>query len=774
MIDLKKISIEGQYFDILCSLNLLENDNRSVVIFGKNGSGKTTISNAFLNYKLDGTDFSTVKFYDDKNNEVSIIKDNLWVFNETFIDNNVKLSEDKDGINAIVLFGENSEIDAKLDALNEKVKKEKENIINRNYQQYIDVKSPNYYEKHRKILKNIISSTWATREQEIKGTSKKASVNDVLIDEFISMKSPEKSLTELKARYKELLDKIKNSNPTCTTQNTIPYIKYEFKENEFLSIINTTIENKNESKFVTEILEEIKKMGFIQSLFDHVVDENTKICPVCYQKISQEHKHDIKDAISIIYNAEIQLYKDKLLNYKMPLDLFRGELILNENLHVDNLLLEYSNELKKLLNIAEIINNEIDEKIKNVYSTNEYTIHNFTIQLNKVNGVIDSINKKINEYNKDIIEYKNNFNELLMCNKEITYFDIIEQRKNLNKLKEEMVKAENDDKASNKFIEECENKIKELNNQKSNTGIALEEINKLLAYVFSSQKRLVLKPSSDPQKYNIYSKGRKIKLNKLSVGERNIISLCYFFEKMKSECRVNDYFKNEMLLVIDDPVSSFDYENKLGIISFLKRMCKEINDGNQNSKIIFLSHEFEICVGLQKILSDLKIKCQTKELKDRQLINLNSTKFSNYGNLLVNVYEYASEQRDDTEFLYGNLIRKTVEAYSNFNYKMAAHDFVVSPEILNKIKNEKLKTYFDSRMNKLVFNAESHTQDISHQLPDAFDLQQYSSSDQIQTAKDVLVFLDEIDHTHIAHYLQSITGALGNIEKWKNSIIANC
>lgn len=752
----------------------MENDNRSVVIFGKNGSGKTTISNAFLNYKLDGTDFSTVKFYDDKNNEVSIIKDNLWVFNETFIDNNVKLSEDKDGINAIVLFGENSEIDAKLDALNEKVKKEKENIINRNYQQYIDSTSSNCYEKHRKILKNIISSTWATREQEIKGTSKKASVNDVLIDEFISMKSPEKSLTELKARYKELLDKIKNSNPTCTTQNTIPYIKYEFKENEFLSIINTTIENKNESKFVTEILEEIKKMGFIQSLFDYVVDENTKICPVCYQKISQEHKHDIKDAISIIYNAEIQLYKDKLLNYKMPLDLFRGELILNENLHVENLLLEYSNELKKLLNIAEIINNEIDEKIKNVYSTNEYTIHNFTIQLNKVNGVIDSINKKINEYNKDIIEYKNNFNELLMCNKEITYFDIIEQRKNLNKLKEEMVKAENDDKASNKFIEECENKIKELNNQKSNTGIALEEINKLLAYVFSSQKRLVLKPSSDPQKYNIYSKGRKIKLNKLSVGERNIISLCYFFEKMKSECRVNDYFKNEMLLVIDDPVSSFDYENKLGIMSFLKRMCKEINDGNQNSKIIFLSYEFEICVGLQKILSDLKIKCQTKELKDRQLINLNSTKFSNYGNLLVNVYEYASEQRDDTEFLYGNLIRKTVEAYSNFNYKMAAHDFVVSPEILNKIKNEKLKTYFDSRMNKLVFNAESHTQDISHQLPDAFDLQQYSSSDQIQTAKDVLVFLDEIDHTHIAHYLQSITGALGNIEKWKNSIIANC
>ncbi|MCR5564624.1 MAG: hypothetical protein K6F59_02345, partial [Gammaproteobacteria bacterium] len=96
------------------------------------------------------------------------------------------------------------------------------------------------------------------------------------------------------------------------------------------------------------------------------------------------------------------------------------------------------------------------------------------------------------------------------------------------------------------------------------------------------------------------------------------------------------------------------------------------------------------------------------------------------------------------------------------------------PEILEKIGNDKLKTYFDSRMNKLVFNAESHTQDISHQMPDSFDLQQYSSSDQIQTAKDVLVFLDEIDHVHIVHYLQSIIGALNNIKKWRESIIDNC
>ena len=774
MIDLKKMSIEGQYFDTLCSLDLLDNDNNSLIIYGKNGSGKTTISNAFLNYKNDGLDFKTLRFFNGSNNEITVDKNNLWVFNENFIDTNVKLSEDKDGINAIVLFGENSEIDTKLNDFNEKLKKEKEKIEKRNYNQYIDEKSSNCYEKHRKALKNVISSTWASREQEIKKLSKKAPVSDVLIDEFISMKAPSLNVSELNRKYIELLEKVKNSNPNCVPQTKISKLAIDFSENDALVELNRMIENKTDSTFVNKILNEIKNVGFNQQLFDKVIDQDTCICPVCYQSVSKEHKHEIKDAISIIYKAEIEIYKDKLSKFIIPVDTFNEITSLNENLHIDSLLLEYNKELKHLAELANLINSDINEKLLNVYITKIFNKHGFSDQLNKVNSIIDKINFKISEYNNDIEKYKDNYNDLLICNRDITYYDILEQRKIVNKIKDEMLQVKGENDASLKLIEEYEDKINELNNLKSNTGIALDEINKSLAYVFSSGKRLVLKPSGDPTKYNIYSKGRKIKLNKLSVGERNIISLCYFFEKMKSESEVNKYFKDEILLVIDDPVSSFDYENKLGIMSFIKRMCKEVKDGNQNSQIIFLSHEFEICAGLQKILSELKIKCQTKELKDKILVNLNPTKFSNYGNLLANVYEFASEQKDDAEFLYGNIIRKALEAYSNFNYKMSVNDFIISPEILGKISNNKLKSYFDSRMNKLVFNAESHTQDISHQMPDSFDLQQYSSSDQIQTAKDVLVFLDEIDHVHIARYLQSTNGALNNIKKWRESIIINC
>ena len=37
MIGLKKIRIDGQYFDIPCTLDLLEGKNNALVIYGKNG-----------------------------------------------------------------------------------------------------------------------------------------------------------------------------------------------------------------------------------------------------------------------------------------------------------------------------------------------------------------------------------------------------------------------------------------------------------------------------------------------------------------------------------------------------------------------------------------------------------------------------------------------------------------------------------------------------------------------------------------------------------------
>ena len=156
------------------------------------------------------------------------------------------------------------------------------------------------------------------------------------------------------------------------------------------------------------------------------------------------------------------------------------------------------------------------------------------------------------------------------------------------------------------------------------------------------------------------------------------------------------------------------------------------------------------------------------------LINLNPEKFSNYGNMLKSVYKFAKGTTIDAEFLYGNLIRKTLEAYSNFNYKTNIDKFLTASIYRSKIKDKKLREYFESRMDRLVLNAESHAKDIGHQYPDSFDFEQYSETEQKQTAKDVLVFLYELDNTHINNYMQDDATAKRDIEQWRKYILDSC
>ena len=54
-------------------------------------------------------------------------------------------------------------------------------------------------------------------------------------------------------------------------------------------------------------------------------------------------------------------------------------------------------------------------------------------------------------------------------------------------------------------------------------------------------------------------RGRYVPPKKISVGERNVLGLCYFFAKLFSNKKKEDRYKEEVLLIIDDPISSFDY-----------------------------------------------------------------------------------------------------------------------------------------------------------------------------------------------------------------------
>ena len=91
----------------------------------------------------------------------------------------------------------------------------------------------------------------------------------------------------------------------------------------------------------------------------------------------------------------------------------------------------------------------------------------------------------------------------------------------------------------------------------------------------------------------------------VSVGERNIIGLCYFFTSIMAGKNKDTAYNDEYLIIIDDPISSYDFENRIGILSFLKHKLSQFLDGNINSKAIVMTHDLLTLFDFEKICEEL-------------------------------------------------------------------------------------------------------------------------------------------------------------------------
>lgn len=365
-----------------------------------------------------------------------------------------------------------------------------------------------------------------------------------------------------------------------------------------------------------------------------------------------------------------------------------------------------------------------------------------------------------------------NIREASRINILISYYECQKEVEKLSSLEKQEEKDKKDITESTRIIKEYRDEISKLNSEKKNFGIALNEINKCLAFIFGTKHRLYLEPSEDGCKYYVLSKGKKIKAKKLSTGEKNIISLVYYYESLKGNCNEGDYFKKKAMYVIDDPISSFDFENKIGILSFLKKIIFDIQKGNNNSQICLMTHEVEVASFLSRICEDLGLSglVAYKELNNKTIKSVNASKYTTYGALLTDAFEFAKGENDN-QYSIGNTLRRILEAYSNFNYKETIDKFLSKEEYLNKIQPKELHDYFWSRMNRLLMNEESHSENAIRQIADTWNFDLFSDEDKIRTARDILVLLYCIDEKHIERYL--VMENMRYLKQWKKDIEDN-
>ena len=780
---IRGLSIKGRCFEEKTSFKFYEKaEDRIALVYGKNGSGKSTISAGFsmlTNNDEGAANELEASLFDEVNQPITVSEnDKIFVFNEEYIDNNVKI--DGDGLGTIILLGSQVDLQTQIEAATnarDNAKNEYDQAET-NYNSYCQKSNPLCPDNHLEKIKNVLKKGWAAKDANIKGNKHNSAVNDKLVDEIgtLVVKETAAQIQEAITEKKNLLTRVSdNTNNYPIPVKLIPF--QEGYEAHICSLLAKKIDNPELTEREKQILLVIENghQRFIESAQSVFAKDETAYCPYCFQPVSSEYKKHLLSEIRTVLNKDVELHKSELGEICFP-DFSQDNYSEFETLDTE-LFKKIKTNIEKCENIISQYNETIKQKLENIYTP--LTINSYGLQesIKLLNTLLRDLEEKRQYFNDAAKKKKDLKNELIALNKKEAHLEI--KPLYIGYKKQLQAKSAAKTIRDNKFtaFDSAKNKLAQLEQQKSNVSLAIKQINNSLRYIFFSDSRLSIELKDD--KYYLKSNGNNVKPKDISLGERNIIALCYFFTQILTNQEVEKLYQTEELIIIDDPVSSFDFENKVGIISFLRYQINRIVRGNQSSKILLLSHDLETVFHLRKALDEItdSFKQEGKalvyrpwELQDRSLALL-AIRHNEYVALLKQIYQYADDITNVSSDSIGNIMRRALEAFSTFNYRKPIEKVMYDSNVMRALGDKSL--YFENLMCRLVLHGESHFKERIYSLQDNTNFFMFiSDAEKQRTAREILCFMFILNKPHIIACLEN-NDYIQKIQSWNNAIPNN-
>ena len=785
----KKIKIKGGYFDEETELEFFKGDVPLSVVYGRNGSGKSTIARCLK--QLSESEEERIEREENVargeetdyivNSEAPIAdehKSSIFVFDEDFLRNNVRV--ENDGLNAIVMLGEQVELDEKINAKNEELSRkteefnQQEELVKR-YSNIEENISPRYYwNQIREGLRE--NGGWADIDRDLKGNTLKSRITDDLVNILMKMEEPAETYEQLRERVKADMRLYLGAEDSQVIEWAIDKLMLPESLEDLTVLLESPLDSPQLTEREQRLMELLTKISQEPQHFEqfhtlHMLEEGWTFCPLCLREITEKDRSSIAEVLTHLLNKEAKEFN---ANLNIAYDLF-AEIKIDMPKFPDNLNkteLDAAVATKEELNkVLATLREKIEQRKRNIYKPLKTP---FTDKMDEAYSNVRTAWKTVLER---VLKCVETFNETV--NKRSKLFERVRHENNMLARKQlasalmgykMALTNEDKDKRKLQVLKEQKNEliaaIKELKMQKERTDIALEYINKELQYVFYSNRKVKLIPGEGCYKLTV--NGKEVKPKKISVGERNVLGLCYFFAMLFSGKRNEDKYTSEYLIVIDDPISSFDYGNRLGVMSLLRYQFSNIKKGNANSRLLVMSHDLQSVFDLVKIRSDLQggrgekkfLELENRKIKEQSVRN-------EYQKLLTHVYEYASCDRPEdldeiSEMGIGNIMRRMLEAFSSFCYNKPFETMMRTEGVISNIPEDK-RVYYENFMCRLTLNGESHEEERVYTLSNFTPF--FTKEEKLQTAKSVLLFLLYVNEPHIKAYLKP--EVVARIESWK-------
>ena len=736
------------------------------ILYGSNGSGKSSIAKAISKYvqnSIEGTPTETPEISLD--GEISNdAKKNIFVFNEDYIERNIKLHHD--GLQPIVMLGEQVELDEQIRIKREELVEieNRELSVDAEINDLKNDKKPDSIPALKKIITKYLKELWAERDRVIRDRRQNTAVNDELIEELYAIDKKTYNLSEIKKNVDNDVITLQMTKNTAQISWTTPIIRLPIDIDNLNQFLSKKIENPQLTERDEKIINIIKGTYgiYFQKSIEVFKDNNIDTCPMCLRSISKSEKENIYRIVKLVMNDEAKRYKS---NVETLLKSFADPQIslpnLDKKMYGEDLL-NAEKAIKHLNSALKKIRDLLQQRLENIYAEfNAKTDSNdIQISLDDLNKHLKIVEDDVKKHNQDITN-TNVIRERAIKNNKIWASLELDDRLNHYKRACQLLESKKEEKlACETNKSQINSKINELQQQKNNEHIALTFINQALAYIYFDKKRMILQKGFGC--YKLLSRNKDVAPQNVSIGERNVIALCYFFASIFSGRTENDKYRIPSLIIIDDPVSSFDYDNRVGVVSFLKWMINNFYKGCASTKFLIMTHDLSTLFDLQKIEDEI---CNNSgsyfELVNKTICPQGSPK-NEYKDILEFIFNFAKNGQDKYSSFIGNQMRRLLEAYSTFLYEKNFTAIFNDDDILKSIPESK-RPYYQNLMSRLILNGESHKQEDARTLR-ILDFK-FTKDEKTSIAKSVISLLYYINPLHIKSLLKD--NACREIEEWQ-------
>lgn len=756
------------------NINLFDEgkSKRTSVIFGHNGSGKTTVAREIDAIRAgNGEGF----FYSSSNQPLDLEnadRERIRVFSEDYVESKMRINDD--GLEAFAMLGEQVEAANEIQQIEKqigKVSAEYEKLTQRVNKLSSGKNSPDSLEKEAKDAAK--DGGWGTRAEQVEGKAPNLTSKRWKEIRQSSAGQPrevlEKQFCDKLAEYKRASDAGPNHLATLSSAEINRY-----NETRVLELLAKRVEDPTLSDREKRILE------FVQNGHQHLIEESaevfsqpeTDVCPMCQREVSEQEKNSIVDTVRKVLSKEVDEFKEELreallqevgqqdvteqISDSLRTDLLKAELKVNE-------LVKKYNEL-------------IAERESNIYSPKVIEPLGLLDALLSLNEAVKRINEDIASINKAIDEKSKIHDNLLNLNNAIAAVDAWPKIEESEKASKDLAVAKDSQEKNLGILKTLEQRKTEQEDRMRRVDIAVDVINSYLANVYFDAKKFQLIP--DGGKYKIVSNGHAVRPKDVSTGERNILALCYFFSEGGKNRRKNHEDDDPQYLVLDDPISSFDMENRIGVCSLIRERSEHLLKSNAESRITVMTHDGGAVEELLNIFSDIDGTVDNENLKPDlfELKKGSSEKRdkneSEYAVLLKRAYDFAvAEDIDPNEsYVIGNILRRVMEGYSTFNYGIGMAQLSRDPDLQERLGDQ--LPFLEDAMYRLALNDASHMKERVKAFNPANAFERYSNDEKKGCAQCVMVILGKLDSVHLKKHLGkcgvSQQDIENNLRNWSN------